>query len=115
MTHGAQAMGDHHRSAITGDLLQGPLDRRFGVVVDRGGCFIEHQHWRILKNGAGQGDALTLATGEALTPLPHHRVVTIRQGIDECSNLRQLRRPMNGITIWMANAVGNVLGNGAVE
>ena len=78
-------MGDDHGGALLGDLRQGALDGGFGVVVHRSGGFIEHQHWRILEDGAGQSDALTLSAGEALPPLPHQGVVTLGQGVDEAT------------------------------
>jgi len=76
--HCAEAVSNHKCGAVRGDLQQRALDRSFGFVVNGGSRFIEHQDWRIFQDCACQGDALTLPTGQALSALPHQRVVTVR-------------------------------------
>ncbi len=62
--HRGQPVGDDQRRAVLGYLLQGALDFAFGVGVERRGRFVEQQNRWILENGAGDSDALLLATGE---------------------------------------------------
>ena len=62
MTHRAEAMGNHQCGAIRCDVHQGPLNRRFGVVVNGGCGLIEHQDRSIFEDGSSEGDALSLST-----------------------------------------------------
>ena len=115
MADGGEAVGDHQRGALGGDSIEGALDRRFGFVVHRGGGFIEDQHRWVLEDGAGQGDALSLAAREPLAPFAHDRVVPLGQGLDEAGGLGQLCSPLDGGAGRIEAAVGDVLGHRAVE
>jgi hypothetical protein len=53
VAHGRQPVGDHDHGAVAPDQLQRALDCRLGLVVDGRGRLVEHQHGRILEDGAG--------------------------------------------------------------
>ena len=64
MAHRGQAMRHDQCGALVRDARQRTLDRRFGLVVHRGGCLVEHEHGGIAIQGARQGNALALAAGQ---------------------------------------------------
>ena len=59
----------------------------------------------ILKDGAGQGDPLTLPAGESLAPLTDKGVVAVGQLVDEPRRLRQLGSPFNRTSQPLAEAL----------
>lgn len=63
------------------------LDGRLGLVVDRRGCLVEHEHGRIPQDGPGDGQPLALASRELLAPLAHEGVAAVRQAEDELMGL----------------------------
>ena len=55
---------DHKRGAVTHQFFQRGLYQRLAFGVECGGCLIEQQQRRIAQDGARNGDALALATGQ---------------------------------------------------
>ena len=71
------------------------LDRR----IDRGRGVVEDQHAWLTQQRARQRDSLTLAAGQCVPPLPHHRVVAIGQARDEPVGPREPGRPPNPFVV----------------
>ena len=67
--HGGQAMSHDECGAAFHEVFQRGLHRAFALRVERGGRFIEQQHWRVLEQRTGDRDALLLAAGQARTAL----------------------------------------------
>ena len=63
--------------------VQRRLHLRLALGVERAGGLVEQQDRRVLQEGAGDGDPLALAAGEARARLADQGVVAVRQGGDE--------------------------------
>lgn len=63
--YGGQAVGDDEYGAVAADGLHVLHNGAFGFVVERAGGFVENQDARVADQGAGDGDALALAAGQA--------------------------------------------------
>ena len=79
------------RGAPLGDVVERLLDRRLGAAVERAGRLVEDQDRRVLEQGAGDGDALLLAARKLEPALADHRVIALRQRLDEIVDRRALR------------------------
>ena len=66
-------MGEDQRRAALHQPVERLLDHRLVFGVDRGQRLVEHQDRRVAQQGAGDGDALALAAGEADAALADHR------------------------------------------
>lgn len=108
-------MGDHDSSSPFGDDSEGALDGGFGFVIYRAGGFIEHQDGGVAEDGAGDGDALTLTTGEFLSAFADDGVVAGRQGIDEIVGFGGFGGGFDFFLGGIGFAVGDVIADVAVE
>ena len=64
LRHRRQPMGDDDRRAALAQGAQSLLDRLLGLRIERRGCFVEQNDRRVLEEGAGDRDALSLAAGK---------------------------------------------------
>src|SRR5438067_10472145 len=62
---GAEAVGDEEGGPAAGKLFDGLADQGFVLDIDGAGGLVEYQERRVAEHGAGQGDPLPLAAGEA--------------------------------------------------
>src|SRR4051812_37393995 len=67
--HGRQAMRDDDRRPADPQVVQRLLDRHLRDIVERGCRFVEYEHRRILEDGPGDREPLSLTTGETTAPL----------------------------------------------
>ena len=67
-----KAMGDHENGAPYHQVRERLLHEFFGFGVEFRGGLIENQDWRILQQGAGDGDALPLAAAQPLAAIADH-------------------------------------------
>ena len=74
-----------------GQAVQRLLHGALGLVVQRAGGLVEHQHRRVAQDRPGDGDALLLAAGEAVAALADDGVVAVGQRRDEVVDLRGAR------------------------
>lgn len=63
MADRGKAVGDRNGGAMLGDFFEGFGDRRFGFIVHSRSSLVQNQNGRIFQNGAGDRQALPLATG----------------------------------------------------
>src|ERR1700724_1203642 len=63
-THRRKPMSDDNDCTAGHQVVQRRLDQRLGFAIKRGGGFVEDENGRILQKSAGNGDALTFASGE---------------------------------------------------
>src|SRR5439155_1184893 len=66
VANGREAVGDGHGGAALREAVEGVLDRPLGLDVERARRLVQHQHRRVAEDCAGDGDALLLATREAV-------------------------------------------------
>ena len=62
---GRETMCDDQSRALVHQALEGLLNQAFTRRIQRAGSFIKQHNGRVFQNGTGDGDALTLATGQA--------------------------------------------------
>ena len=111
----AQAMGDHERGAAAQQLFEALLDQAFAFAVQVAGGFVEDEDPGVGQDGSRDRKPLPLAAAQAHSALTDHGVVPVAQAFDEfggvgcpgCLLDASARRP--------AVAVGDVLGDRAVE
>ena len=73
-----EPVGDHERCPPGHEALERVEDHGLGLRVDRGGGLVEDEDRRVLDEGAGDADALALASGELCATLAELRVVALR-------------------------------------
>ena len=69
MADGGQAVRDEEGGAPAQQALDGVLDELLGAGVDGAGGLVQHEDARIAQHGAGEGDQLLFAGGEAVAAL----------------------------------------------
>lgn len=74
-----ELVGDDDDGASLDKRVDGFLHLHLVFRVERCGRFVQQDDRRILQDGAGDGYALLLATGERAAAFAHHRVVSLRQ------------------------------------
>lgn len=75
-------MGDGHDGHSL-HLCQRCEHLRLGLFIEHAGCLVEDQDERPAGQGAGDSDALSLATGEADAALADPGFQPIGQGVEE--------------------------------
>ena len=120
--HHPVGQGDGGRRWATMIVVRPAMSRRrvawmpaSTVGVDGRRGVVEHQDPGVGEQGAGQGDALALASRKREAPLPHHRVVTRRQHLDELVGFGRLRRGPHLLVGGVRAAVGDVVPDGGGE
>ena len=76
-------MGQDQGGAAGHQAVERLLDHRLVLGIDRGQRFVQHQDRGIAQQGAGDGDALPLAAGQARAALADHGLVAVGQRGDE--------------------------------
>src|ERR1700722_2111393 len=110
-----QPMGnDKHRPAA-GDLGHVLLNDPLTLVVERARRLVEDQDARIGNQRAGDGEALTLACGQAAAAIAHDRVVAFGQFENEVVGPRKLRRSNDTLDRQRGIGQRNVVPDRAVE
>src|SRR4051794_22505440 len=111
----AEAVGDEEGGAVAGEFLDGLADQGLVLDVDGAGGLVEDQDGRVAEHGAGQGDPLALATGEAEPALADDRVVAVGQTCDELVRIGAAGGGHDLVAGGVAVAVGDVPGDGVLE
>jgi hypothetical protein len=112
---GGEAVGDADDGAVFGEVVDGFLDFGFGLGIERGGGFVEDEDGGVADEGAGDGDALALAAGEALAAFAERGVVALRQGLDEVVRVGFAGGGDDFLAGGADFAEGDVFGDGGVE
>src|SRR6266851_750001 len=105
---------DKTRAARTQPLQRGD-DRRLRVQVDGTRRLVENQDRRVLQEGAGEGDPLAFAAGEAHAALADGGSVAFRQTANKVVDFSRLRRRYDLVLGGARPAVSNVLGDARRE
>src|SRR6266566_1651457 len=80
---GARPMRDQDHGSVAHQVPHGAEDLRLGFGVDGARGLVEDEHRTVLQEGAGQRDALPLASRELRAALTDLGVVAARQAHDE--------------------------------
>src|SRR5579862_1870958 len=80
---GREPMGDDDDGAAAHQVAEGYLHERFAFGVECGGGFVEDEDGRVFEDGAGDGEALTFASGETEAFFADDGVVTVGHAQDE--------------------------------
>ena len=83
-----QAVGDDDAGAVFHQALEGLLDEAFGFVVQRAGGFVQKQDGGIFQNGAGDGNTLTLTTGELVAVCAYRLVQAVWRTFNQVFQIR---------------------------
>ena len=81
--HAGQAVRQDQRGAAGHQPVERLLDHRLVLGIHRGQRLVQHQDRRVAQQGAGDGDALALATGEPCAAFADHGLVAVGQRLDE--------------------------------
>ena len=108
-------MGDDDDGAGAGKLLNGRLNFALRLRIHRRGGLVQHQDGGLPQHRPGNGKPLLLPAGKAHAPFPHHRVVAVRHPLDKTVRPGGDGRLHNLLHRGVRHAVGDVLGDGAVE
>ena len=116
MLDGGQPVCDHQRRASLHQGGQGRLHMLFGFAVQGRGGFIQQQDRRIFQQGAGNRQALALATRQTHTILANQGVKAHRHIADEFECMCRLRCALDFLACDLAaTAVGNIGRDGVIE
>src|SRR5215813_13748303 len=113
--HRRQPVRDDQHRASLGDRLHVALDDPLALVVEGARRLVEDQDARIADEGAGDGDALALATREGRAALADDRVVAFGQLEDEFVRPRQPCRRDDALHRHGGVGEGDILAHRAVE
>ena len=80
---GAEAVGDDEGGAVGDEFFKGVLDEHFGVGVDGGGGFVEHEDAGVGEESAGEADELALAEGHLGAAFADLGVVTVLEAFED--------------------------------
>ena len=105
----------HQRAAAFHQALHGLLDQHLAFAVQAGRGLIQDQDGRVREEGASDRHALALAAGQLHAALAHHRVIALGQAHDEVVRAGLPRRVLDLGLRRAGPAVGDVLGQRAVE
>jgi len=108
-------VGNRDGGASVRHLVDGLLDDAFGDGVQGGGGLVQQQHGRILEQHPGDRDALFLTTGQPVTALTHHGVVTVLEAGDDVMDVRGGADLDEFLVGRIRLGVPQVLGDGRVE
>ena len=89
------------------------MDASFGEDVDGGGAVVEDEYAGLAEEGAGDGDALLLASGERHAALRQLGVVAVLEGLDEAVGAREAGRVADRLVGGVLVAPADVLGDRA--
>src|SRR5271169_1943905 len=120
---GGNAVGDEDGGASAHDFAEVVEDFVFSLGVDAGERIVEDQDARAAEQGAGNGGALLLASGEGDAPLADGGVVAFGETLDVVGNVGGFgggfdvvqRRLAVFARNLMRNAVSDVFADGVAE
>jgi hypothetical protein len=90
-------------------VLQGILHQALALGVEGAGGLVQQQQRRVAQDGAGHGDALALAAGQAHAALAEEGVVALRQPLEKASAWAASRRGAHLLVVGALGAVADVL------
>ena len=110
-----QAMRDHKARAPAHERVHSTTDGELGARVHARRRLVQDENRRVVEQHACDGQQLTLALADALGIVGHARVVALRHGAHKEVDPRGTSGRHDLIVRRLGAAVGDVLGNRAVE
>lgn len=112
-----EAVGDDEGGAAAHEGVEGVLDEAFAFGIEGAGGFVEDEDGGIAKDGAGDGDALTLATGEFDAAFTDDGFVAVGEGGDEIMGIGLARGGFDLVLggVPAGAGVGDVFPDAAAE
>ena len=114
IVNGAYTLGDHELRRVRELGREGMAKCRVGLEVERGERVVEDVEVSVTYEGARNGEALALATGEVRAALGHGGVEAAGKLADE-ARLRDVERVPELLVRRVGAAMAEVLGDGAAE
>ena len=111
----AEAVGDEEHRGTLKLFFEVEAHLSLGDVVEGAGGFIEDQQRGALEHSTGDGDALTLTTGEGTALLAHTAAVAVRQIHDEVVGAGHPGGMGDLLTGGFRAGEGDVVAHGAIE
>ena len=111
----AEAVRDNESRAAGQQPLHRILDQPLALVIQTAGRLVEDENGRILEQRAGDRNALTLTTGQLPPPLSDHRVIALREPLDELVRVRSPRGGLDRLLGRRRSSVRDVFTNGPAE
>ncbi len=108
-------MRDDQGGAFAGNVAQHILNFILRPAVERAGRFVQHQHWRVFEQRAGDRHSLLFPTRQFETPFAHARIIAHRQAKDEVVDRRGFG---GGLDLRLARAlaaIANIISYRVVE
>src|ERR1051325_1404035 len=106
-----ETMGHDESSAAVHQFLDRLHDGSFGGGIERGGRLVQEEDRRILQEGPGNPDSLSLANAKVAAPFADRAVITSGQAADKLISLGAPGGLPNFLLGRIWPAVGNVLAN----
>lgn len=106
-----EAVGNDQNGAVFHDAIEGLLDESFGFGIEGGGGFIEDENTGIMKDGAGDRDALALTAGQINSAFTDPGFVTLGKLFDELMGVGDFGGSDDLIAIVAHLSKGDVLGD----
>src|SRR6266702_6916061 len=100
---------DQEGRATGGHALQGVDDRPFVLLVQAGGGLVQDEDRGLADRRPGDRDALALAVRERHAALTQHRVIALRQRLDEAGGVGETRRRLDRFRRGARSDVGDVV------
>src|SRR5436190_2380602 len=115
VAHRRKAMRNGDDGAAAHEAAQRLADQLFAVAIQRRGRLVEQEEGRVLEEGAGDGDALSLTSRETEAAVADDRVQPLRQLGDEVAAVRRLYGQRHFVVAGLGPSVANVLHQRAME
>ncbi|OPZ12543.1 MAG: hypothetical protein BWZ10_02083 [candidate division BRC1 bacterium ADurb.BinA364] len=116
MAYRRKAMGDENGGAFALSAGDGANQRLLGGAVERGGAFVQDKQARASVKGAGDAEALALASGDARAAFADGGVEAAGQGAREGGQLGGFERLAHSFAVdfGVGNAEGDIAPDGVV-
>ena len=108
-------MRDHKARAPAHERVHGTADGELGARVHARRRLVQDEDRRVVEQHARDGQQLTLALADALGIVSHTRVVALRHSAHKEVDLSGTCGRDNLLARCLGTAIGDVLGNGAIE
>ena len=108
-------MGDDEGGTACQQVFDALLYQQLGFGVDAGGGLIQNEDGGIGNHGAGKGEELLLADGQAAAPFAQYSVIALFQPHDEVMGIHRFGSSYDFIIRCVKLSIADVVPDGAGE